>query len=274
MRVTFLRYNDNMLSGSRVLAAIVLLVAGCAPLDGRTPDSAVALPYVKPFAAGDADGTRAPDWQDWSFSRFKKPTRYELVTDSGQVVVKATADGSASGLRHRLKLDPAAHPLLTWRWKVNRLIESADNTRKDTEDSPVRVLVTFDGTIEKLPLADRLLFDDVYLLTGRRMPYATLVYIWENRLSKGAVIPNSHTSRIKMIVAESGRENLGQWHTVTRNVVDDFRHAFGEQPGTITSIGIMTDTDNTGEKAEAYYGDIRFLGARSPPAGAASDEKW
>jgi len=253
-----LYYNDSMLWRSRGLAPIVLVIAGCALLAERPPDDAVALPYVKSFASGKADAARAPDWQVWRFSRFKKPTRYELVRDSGQLVVKATADGSASGLRHLVKLDPAVYPLLSWRWKVNELIASADNTRKETEDSPVRVLVTFNGDIEKLPLADRLLFDDVYVLTGRRMPYATLVYIWENRLREGTVIPNAHTSRIKMIVAESGRKNLGRWRTVTRNVVEDFKRAFGEEPGTITSIGIMTDTDNTGTKTEAFYGDIQF----------------
>lgn len=258
MLCTAPHYNDNMLTQSRVLAPLILLVAGCALQAERPPDDAVALPHVQSFASSRPDNAHAPGWQDWTFSRFKKRTRYEVVKDAGQTVVKASADSSASGLRHWLKLDPAAYPLLTWRWKVNELIESADNTRKHTEDSPVRVLVTFDGEIGKLSLADRLLFDDVFLLTGRRMPYATLVYIWENRLRRGTVVPNLHTSRIKMIVAESGRDNLGQWQNVTRNVVEDFKLAFGEEPGTITSVGIMTDTDNTGTKAEAFYGDIQF----------------
>lgn len=261
-----------MLTGSRLLAPIVLLVAGCALFAERPPSDGLALPYVESFSARSIDGTRASGWQEWRFSRFKKPTRYQLVKDSGQLVVKATAEGSASGLRHWVKLDPFAYPVLTWRWKVNELIESADNTRRDTEDSPVRVLVTFDGDIERLPLAERLLFDDIYLVTGQRMPYATLAYIWENRLHKDALVPNSHTSRIKMIVAESGRENLGRWQNVTRNVVDDFRRAFGEEPGTITSVGIMTDTDNTGTRTEGFYGDIRFLRASSRPAGDTGDE--
>lgn len=261
-----------MLTESRLFAPIILLVAGCALQAERPPDDAIALPYIQSFSSSHPDGEHAPGWQDWTFSRFKKQTRYQLVKDSGQLVMKASADSSASGLRHWLKVDPAAYPLLSWRWKVNELIESADNTRKHTEDSPVRVLVTFDGEIEKLSLADRLLFDDVFLLTGRRMPYATLVYIWENRLRKGTVVPNLHTSRIKMIVAESGRENLGRWQDITRNVVDDFRRAFGEEPGTITSVGIMTDTDNTGTKAEGFYGDIRFLHASSRAASATGDE--
>jgi len=95
------------------------------------------------------------------------------------------------------------------------------------------------------------------------MPYATLVYIWENRARKNTVIPNLHTSRIKMIVAESGPESLGKWQKVTRDIVKDYKRAFGEIPGMITSVGIMTDTDNTGMKAEAFYGDIRFSQAET-----------
>lgn len=246
------------------LATALLAVCGCTLQPEKLPDDGVAPTYVTTFSAARSGMADAPGWQEWSFSRFKNPTRYEFVEDSGRRVVKASADKSASGLRHALKIDPAAYPLLTWRWKVDELIESADNTRKHTEDSPVRVLVTFDGAIEKLSLSDRIVFDNVYLLTGRRMPYATLVYIWENRVATGTVIPNLHTSRIRMIVAESGRANLGRWQKITRNVVDDYRRAFGEEPGTITSVGIMTDTDNTGMKAEAFYGDIQFRRAIRP----------
>lgn len=247
-----------MLDHRRLLAPALLVISGCALFPEQPPEDGVALPYVTSFAAGRSGTVDGSGWQEWSFSRFKNSTRYERIEDSGAVVIKASADRSASGLRHALKVDPAAYPVLTWRWKVNELIASADNTRKHTEDSPVRVLVTFDGAIEKIPFADRLLFDNVYLLTGRRMPYATLVYIWENRVPPNTVIPNLHTSRIKMIVAESGRGNLGRWQRVTRNIVDDYRRAFGEEPGMITSVGIMTDTDNTGLKAEAFYGDIEL----------------
>jgi hypothetical protein len=90
------------------------------------------------------------------------------------------------------------------------------------------------------------------------------MYIWENRAPVGSVIENLHTSRIRMIVADSGETNLGAWREETRNVYEDYRRAFGEEPGRIRSVAIMTDSDNTGEDAEAYYGDIAFL--RSRPA--------
>jgi hypothetical protein len=85
------------------------------------------------------------------------------------------------------------------------------------------------------------------------------------------VLPNRHTSRIKMIVAESGREKLGAWQDITRNVYEDYRRAFGEEPGRITAIAVMTDTDNTGENAQAWYGDIVFRRVAPPRAMLVSD---
>jgi len=101
-------------------------------------------------------------------------------------------------------------------------------------------------------------------LTGYEMPCATLMYIWENRAPVGNVIANQHTSRVKMIVAESGNDRLGEWREEVRNVYEDYKHAFGEEPSMTRSVGIMTDTDNTGEKVHAYYGDISFQRAARP----------
>jgi hypothetical protein len=263
-------HNNNVLRGKEIAAALVLaLTGGCASVPG-SPE-AVTLPYVSSFSENGA-GDRVPrGWQPWTLSKFKKPTQYELVDDAGRRVVKASARASASGLVHPLKLDPRQYPLLQWQWKVTELIATADNTRKQTEDSPVRVVVSFDGDIDALPLDDRMFFDNIRLLTGQQLPYATLMYIWENRAPKGSVIPNRHTSRIKMIVAESGRDKVGRWQEVTRNVYEDFKRAFGEAPGKITAIGIMTDTDNTGENIHAYYGDILFRRIAPPRSTFASD---
>ena len=247
-------------------ALAAALVSGCAALR-----DSVTLPYLASFSDG-VPGTELPKgWEPWELSKFKKPTQYQLVSQDGKTVIKASAHASASGLVHRLAVDPRQFPLLEWRWKVSELITAADNTRKNTEDSPVRVVVSFDGDIDKLPLGDRLFFDNMRALSGKQPPYATLMYIWENRAAKDTVIPNLHTSRVKMIVAESGRGKLGEWQEVVRNVYEDYKRAFGEEPGNITSIGIMTDTDNTGANVHAYYGDIVFRRVAPPRVTFASD---
>jgi len=233
------------------------LLAGCASIPDH-PSTVVVLPYVKNFSANPPGDEMPAGWQSWTLSRYKKPTQYKLVTADGKTVVKASASSSASGLLHPLDLDPAEYPLLQWRWKVDELIAKADNTRKNTEDAPVRLVISFAGDMDKLDFGDRMFFDQMKAITGQELPYATLMYIWENRAPKGTVIPNLHTSRIKMLVAESGRSKIGTWWEESRNVFEDFKRAFGEPPGRIISIGIMTDTDNTGENAHAYYGDIVF----------------
>ena len=256
-----------MKTGGALAAALtVALLSGCAHLQEM-----VALPYVSSFSDSSPGETLPQGWEPWTLSRLKKATQYVLVDESGRTVIKAHANNSASGLVHALKVNSKTFPLLTWRWKVTDLIAGADNSQKHTEDSPVRVVVTFAGDTDKLPMADRLFSDNVKLLTGQDMPYATLMYIWENRAPVGTIIPNRHTTRVRMLVAESGRDKVGMWQEVTRNVYEDYKRVFGEEPGRITAIGIMTDTDNTGANVHAYYGDIVFRRVAAPRQTFASD---
>lgn len=249
-----------------VAALAAMLIGGCASVPEQ-----VALPYVASFSDSPPGDALPQGWRPWTLSRLKKATQYKLVDESGRTVIKAQADASASGLVHALDVNSKTFPLLSWRWKVTDLIAGADNTQKHAEDSPVRVVVTFDGDRDRLSFDERIFSDNVKLLTGQAMPYATLMYIWENRAPREAIIPNRHTSRVRMIVAESGREKVGTWQEVTRNVYEDYRRAFGEEPGRITAIGIMTDTDNTGANVHAYYGDIVFRRVAPPRQMFATD---
>lgn len=248
-----------------MLATATAIVTGCAsPQKEHAQTTAPA--HVSRFSTHPGGDALPPGWEPWVLSRFKRPTTYRLIRQNGHSVVHAQAEQSASGLVHRLALDPLSQPILQWHWKVDALIGSADNTVRHLEDSPVRIAISFDGDPEKLPLKERVFFDNMRLLTGQQLPYATLMYIWENRAPVNSVIDNLHTARIKMIVAESGPGRLGRWQRLMRNIVNDYRHAFGEEPGRIIAVGLMTDTDNTGETAEAWYGDIEFLQAQPLPA--------
>jgi hypothetical protein len=72
------------------------------------------------------------------------------------------------------------------------------------------------------------------------------------------MVPNPFTDRVMMIVVESGDVKLNQWVSEERNLYEDYKKAFGKEPHLISGVAIMTDTDNTGESATAYYGDILF----------------
>jgi hypothetical protein len=218
---------------------------------------ALAQTPVAPFSA-DKAGAAPQGWEAVKLTDNKNPTVYDLVDDGGTVVLHAMAENAASALGHRTSLDVNATPIVQWRWKVKNLIEGADNAVAAKEDSPVRLMFEFEGDKSKLGIGERALFLVSRGVSGRELPYATLMYIWSNKAPVGTVIPNPHTKRIKMVVASSGSGEVGNWQTLQRNLAQDFEKAFGEKPGKLTAVGIMTDTDNTGAKTEAWYGDIRF----------------
>lgn len=243
----------NALPRPSIILLAAALAAGCAATPERPPASALS-PEITSFSALQPGSTMPANWQPWSLSRFKPPSRYQLVEDTGATVVHAQAQASASGMIHHLDVDPRQRPLLSWRWKVMDLLPNASSA----DDSPARIVVSFDGDLEKLDFSDRLFYDQFRLFTGQQLPYAALMYVWGSRTPKEGIVPNPYTSRIKIIVVESGRDRLGQWLSEQRNVAADFRRAFGEDPGKIISVGILTETDAGDRPLEVYYGDLGF----------------
>jgi Protein of unknown function (DUF3047) len=265
------------------LLCALLVTAGAMTLTGcaSVRDRAAVIAEISPFSKAKAGATLPVDWRPLTLSRFKRNTEYKLVVDTnhagGSTVLQAYADKSASGLVKTLDLDAMEMPWLRWEWKVSKLIAKADNTRRDKEDSPVRIVITFDGDMSKLDFEEQANSSRAKALTGNALPYATLMYIWENKAPIGAVIESQHTTRIKMVVAQSGVTQRDRWIENWRNVAVDFERAFGEKPGRIKSIGVMSDTDNTADTITAYYGDIRFAKeqgtALEPDVGEAAKDK-
>jgi DUF3047 family protein len=218
-----------------------------------------APPLPVPFSSGRPGDAIPLPWERVKLSDRKKPTAYDLVDDDGVTVLHARANGAASGLAQFTVFDIRNAPILEWRWRIASLVDGADNHVAATEDSPVRVLLAFDGDKSRLPLVDRTVFFVAEKLSGRQLPYALLQYIWVNRGSAGEVIFHPYTKRVRMIPVAIGPAAVGRWQRLRRNVVEDFRRAFGEEPGRLTGIGVLTDTDNTGGSVEAWYGDIRLL---------------
>lgn len=207
--------------------------------------------------AGAPTGTLPTAWHAMTFPDIKSHTLYAAVPDSthGQVV-KATAIASASGLLRKLDLDAHAYPLLRWQWKADNLIDKADVTRKSGDDYPVRIYVTFVYDPKRVSLFERARYGAAKVIYGEYPPHAGLNYIWDRKAAVGTVIANAYTARVKMIVVESGPSRLHEWLVYERNIVEDYRRAFGEEPPPVSGIAIMTDTDNTGESAVAWYGNI------------------
>lgn len=207
------------------------------------------------FSAADTTQAVPEGWARIAFSKIDTRTQYDLVARDATVVLRATSDGGASGLVTRRRIDPNEYPVIEWRWRVNRVLDDGNARTKDGDDYPARLYVTFD---HDLGLGGRIKRTALRALGYDEIPSRALNYVWASRVDTGTVFPNAYTDWVMMMPVQSGPERSGEWVTERRNLVEDYRRAFGEAPPEITGIAIMTDTDNTGESAMAYYGDIVF----------------
>lgn len=238
------------------LVALAIL----APLQARARVPAIAATdrevavEVGRFSA-EREGTALPaGWKPLTFRNIDRHTRYTLVRDSGTVVLRADAEASASGLVREQAVDLKAFPFIEWRWRAAGVLAKADVKTKAGDDYPARLYIAFAHDANSITLADRA----ARAFNGQLPPRAAINYIWDTRSPVGTTVPNAYTDRVRMIVVESGSARTGEWIAYRRNLAEDFRKAFGYDAPPVSGIAVMTDTDNTGEKATAWFGDIRF----------------
>ena len=159
-------------------------------------------------------------------------------------------------VRQVVRFEPDELRRVRFSWKVPDLIAQADMALRESDDSPVRIVLAFEGDRSKFSTKNAMLSELARALTGEEMPYATLMYVWCNTRQPGSVIVNPRTDRIRKLVVESGTGKLRQWVDYERNIRADYEKAFGEAPGALVGIGIMTDSDNTRSTTQAWYGPV------------------
>lgn len=179
----------------------------------------------------------AGDLAEWQKQEFSGETHYQLVTLSNQKVLRARSSASASGLIKYRDIDLLQTPFLHWSWQVKDLPINARERSKQGDDFPVRVYLVFS--------------------TG---PFfwqtRALNYVWSSSQPLASHWPNPYTSNTHMLAVESGSSHVNQWRSYQRNMYDDIREYFGMEITRVQAIAIMTDSDNRGNRYEAYYGDI------------------
>ncbi len=180
----------------------------------------------------------------WQVKAFKGRTAYRVVGDATGNVLKAKSYGAASALILEKKIDLKEFPVLSWRWKVENTLVKGDASKKAGDDYPARIYVVFPH----------------WFFPKTR----SINYIWANKLPQGTMVPNPFTANAVMIAVETGDDHVGTWMLESRNVQADYRAIFGEAPPLVGAIAIMTDTDNTGGAAVAWYDDVRFKGSPEP----------
>jgi len=237
----------------RLAAGLLLIFAHASAVD-------MAPQWITPFSGGTPGAVPSPPWRATKLPKVPRETRFLLVDDGGTTVLRADAQASMSGLSHGLRVDPRAMPTLEWRWRVSGVPERGEIGTREGDDYAARLYVLFDYDLAKLPFMTRMKIKVARSLYGEAVPAAGLCYVWDARAPVGTTAWSAYTDRLRMIVVESGPAKAGLWVSFRRNVVEDYRAAFGEDPPAISGVAIATDTDNTGAAVTAWYGDIR-LGA-------------
>lgn len=244
-----------------------MLVAACA----STPDDplvwsdqlARALPRergevveVARFSRSRPGAVGRP-WEPYLVLRGNVPTAYRVVELDGAPALEADAEEGGSGLYRKIRIDPKRHPLLEWRWRVPA--DPGTSLEIGSRASPLaRLSLAFHGDADKLDFEDRAKLRLARLLTVNGLPYASLLYVWMHGVPVETVVHSPLTDRVRMIVVESGAQRLGEWVAIRRNVLEDYRRAFGEEPGDVVAVGLMTDPGDDGSRRRGFYGDIIF----------------
>jgi Protein of unknown function (DUF3047) len=215
---------------------------------------------AQPLMEGTAVGAPPPaPWHVVGLPQQTKPfTQFSVVDLDGQHAFRIEAVESYGNLFYPLKSVPP-NPSLTWKWRVELPLLTADLREKQGDDNAVKVCVFFDEPIEKASFAERQLLRYARGRTTDPVPVATVCYVWDAKLAQGTTLDNAFTRRQRYMVLESGAARLNQWVPERRDLGADFLKLFGDEMDSvpaITGIAVGADADNTKSHSISYVGSL------------------
>lgn len=212
----------------------------------------------------------------WHLLRFrgtKKLTHYRPVEDGKNVYIRAESDGSAAVIYKIAGFDPREYPYIAWKWKAENILEKGNAHTKKGNDFSVSLGIIFDYDPQRASFTKKIKHTFIKLFYGVYPPDYVILYVWGNGVheKKGDLISSPYSETVKMFVLESGGSHLYKWRIEERNILEDFKEAFGTYPNQrVGGIGIHTDSDNTSYyyknsyQAVGYYDDI--IVSKIPPS--------
>ena len=238
------------------LACLVIATArGQTEPDGTRADEPARL---TPFSA--APGSQPP--VPWRFTSLpnKEPTRFEVVQQGAQRVLRVEADQSYGNLVHRVRVPLGNATTLSWRWRVDQLVEDADLRNRASDDSAAKLCVFFDFPLDRLPLIERARLLIARTTLNSELPSEALCYVWDNKLPAETAVVSPFTKRIRFLVVQSGNAKLGQWVAQKRSLAVDYQRLFGDESEgkvpEVVGVAVAADSDNTKGHSLAYFGDV------------------
>ncbi|HFD91934.1 MAG TPA: DUF3047 domain-containing protein [Gammaproteobacteria bacterium] len=200
----------------------------------------------------------------WSPSAWNGDARW--VNVDGEAAVRLSSNGALTFLEKTVDIDLRRYPRVRWQWRVENILEGIDERTRAGDDHPIRLFFVFEPDEEKQSLwfrIKRFLYLD--LRHGHPFGGRFIEYLWSSHLAAGTVIDDPGKPWQKLMVIEGGAQHLGQWLSYERNLYADFKALYQEEPRRLIFIGILNDTDQTGQQATSYVRDLQFLRAADAP---------
>ncbi len=185
-----------------------------------------------------------------------------LAKEGKRTVLRVKSLGGASAILKRPDVDLKAFPILVWRWKINRVVGMAIESREDRNDSAARIRVIFGKAARssRKPIEISKFFKSLRLQMRAIEPSGLKIdYIWGSTTPKGEVIDYPGSRNHKIVIVESGNRRANRWVWEKRNLIEDFRGFFGGTPPGLAGVVVLTDTDQTNEGIIAYYSSIILM---------------
>lgn len=89
--------------------------------------------------------------------------------------------------------------------------------------------------------------------------------MWASQQPQGAHWSNAFTDRAQLLALQSGEQAVGQWQAEVRDVRADYQSLFGNAPDEIHGIALMSDGDDAGGRANAWFTHLGFSAESTPP---------
>lgn len=189
-----------------------------------------------------AEGTRGVP-PGWTGESWGKSARFDLTVeadgDRRVLHLKSRGDRSTISLDLRDRVDLRRTPVLEWEWKVTTLPAGGDARTKATADLAAQLYVVW-------PRPPALLRSRI------------IGYVWDVAAPVGSVFKSTKTRTVTYVVVRSGAAELGRWLSERRNVADDFRRIYGEEPDNPGALSLSIDSNDTQSTAESFFGPLAF----------------
>ncbi len=201
----------------------------------------------------------AAPWRAAALRGVERETSYARVEVGGAPALRAESRCAASALVLPAdEIDLVRTPVLSWRWRVERGPEVADEQSRAGDDFAARVYATFRLERERSPLVERLWHRLAEAFYGEEIPGSALNWVWTRRLDPGRRWESPYTASARLVALRRGAR--GDWQTERVHVLRAYREAFGRDPPPLRGIALMSDADNSCQEAVAFYADFRLLG--------------